>query len=151
MAIAFSGKFWFVCRYVQLDNVCNVQRLSSFISIGSAKKLNLFSFNVISLIILKLFSLSFTLFLSFHRLVGNVCVFNFVRPPCLVLNAILFLSAAYLFTKHVQHELKLLSCVVNFFFYKYHIQAPKDHLLHLIFQRFLHVTEYGNNCYLTSS
>jgi hypothetical protein len=49
---------------------------------------------------------------GFFRLIDNVCGFNFVRPPCLVLKAILFLSAALLSTKHRPHELKPMLPVV---------------------------------------
>jgi hypothetical protein len=64
------AKRWLVCR--AKGNVPNVGRLSAFLSCGSAKKLNLFSFIVISFFILKPFSLSFSVSLSFLRLVGNV-------------------------------------------------------------------------------
>ena len=64
------AKRWLVCR--AKGNVPNVGRLTAFLSCGSAKKLNLFSFIVISLFILKPFSLSLSLSLSFLRLVGNV-------------------------------------------------------------------------------
>ena len=46
-------------------NVPNVGRLSAFLSCGSAKKLNLFSFIVILFFILKPFYLSFSVLLSF--------------------------------------------------------------------------------------
>lgn len=64
------AKRWLVCR--AKGNVPNVGRLSAFLSCGSAKKLNLFSFIVISFFIFKPFSQSFSVSLSFLRLVGNV-------------------------------------------------------------------------------
>jgi hypothetical protein len=54
-------------------NVPNVDRLSVSLSCGSVKKLNLVSFIVISLFILKSFSLSFSVLLSF-RLAGNLLI-----------------------------------------------------------------------------
>jgi hypothetical protein len=71
------AKRWLVCR--AKGNVPNVGWLSAFLSCGSAKKLNLFSFTVISFFILKPFSLSFSLSLSFLRLVGNGMRLNLVR------------------------------------------------------------------------
>ena len=58
-----------VCR--AKGNVPNVGRLSAFLYCGSTKKLNLFSVIVISFFILKPLFLSFSVSLSFLRLVGN--------------------------------------------------------------------------------
>jgi len=72
-----------VCR--AKGNVPNVGRLSAFLLCESGKKLNLFSFIVFSLFILKPFSLSFSVSLSFLRLVGNgwrACAFLIAQARC---------------------------------------------------------------------
>jgi hypothetical protein len=70
------AKRWLVCR--AKDNVPNVGRLSAFLSCGLAKKLNLFSFIVIFVFHSQTILQSFSLSLSFLRLVGNFLVFY---PP----------------------------------------------------------------------